>query len=84
VTDETFRSQMFYVRAEDKTGVSEFVEMKMPLEQVLTIIELLLKQRRSPKIGRNFLNLLMTSNPGASDLLKKMGYTEFQRVNEEK
>ena len=84
MTDETFRSQMFYVRAEDKTGVSEFVEMKMPLEQVLTIIELLLKQRRSPKIGRNFLNLLMTSNPGASDLLKKMGYTEFQRVNEEK
>ena len=84
MTDETFRSQMFYVRAEDKTGVSEFVEMKMPLEQVLTIIELLLKKRRSPKIGRNFLNLLMTSNPGASDLLKKMGYTEFQRVNGEK
>jgi hypothetical protein len=84
MTDETFRSQMFIVRAEDMTvGGDNYVEMKMPLEHILTIIDLLLKQRRSPKIGRNFLDLLLTSNPKAVNLLQKMGYTEFKRVNKD-
>jgi len=83
MTDESFRDQMFYIRAEDKTGASEFVEMKMPLEHVLTIIDVMLRQKRNQMIGRNFLNLLLTSNPKAVNLLEKMGFIEFKRVNKD-
>lgn len=80
--DESFRDQVFYIRAEDKTGASEFVEMKMSLEHVLAIIDILLKQKRNQTIGRNFLNLLLTSNPKSINLLEKMGFIEFRRVND--
>ena len=84
MTDETWRSQMFIVRAEDMTiGGDNYVEMKMPLEHVLAIVEILLKQKRNQMIGRNFLNLLLTSNPKAVNLLEKMGFIEFKRVNKE-
>jgi hypothetical protein len=81
MTDETWRDQMFFIRAEDKTGSSEFVEMKMPLEHVLSIIEILLKQKRNQMIGRNFLNLLLTSNPKAINLLEKLGFVDFHRID---
>ena len=84
MTDETWRSQMFIVRAEDMTsGGDNYVELRMPLENVLTIIEILLKQKRNKMIGQNFLNLMMTSNPKAINLLEKLGYVEFKRVNKD-
>ena len=84
MTDETWRSQLFFIRAEDITGSSEFVEMKMPLEHVLAIINILLKQKRTVLIGKNFLDLLLTSNPKAVNLLEKMGFVEFKRIDKER
>jgi len=81
--EENWRSQMFKIRAEDLTGESEYVEQDMPLEHVLAIIEICLKQRRNVMIGTNFLKLLMSSNPKATNLLNKLGYVEFKRTNKE-
>jgi len=77
-----WRDQKFLIRAEDLTGQAEYVEVEIPLEQILKIIDIMYKQKRNIVIGRNFLQLLMSSNPQALKILEDLGFTEFKRVKE--
>jgi len=78
----SWRNQKFLIRAEDLTGQAEFVEVELPLEHILKIVDILYKQKRNVLIGRNFLQLLMSSNPQALSILEGLGFTEFKRVKE--
>lgn len=75
-----WRDQKFYIRAEDLTGRAGYVETEIPIEQILKIIDVMYKQKRNIIIGRNFLQLIMNSNPNALEILKDLGFTEFKRV----